>query len=345
MRVHGMIQGKPLHILIDSGSTHNFVNFKFARKMGCCKVPAPAFQVMVANGEQLQCDEIYLSVPMEIQGYQFQTNVYPLDLLGSDIVLGMQWLRSLGKVLHDWENLTMEFCVKEKNILIQGETTKGVEQESIQSMQRLVANGSDMFLMQMVSISEQKGGTSLSNVATHETEQLLFHYNTIFQVPTALPPPRVHDHHIPLEPGVRPVNVRPYRYPHIQKNEIERAVKEMLETGIIRPSSSSFSSLVLLVKKKDGSWHFCVDYRALNKVTVKDKYPIPVINELLDELHGASYFTKLDLKSRYHQIRVQPEDIHKTAFRTHDGHYEFLVMPFGLTNALATFQSLMNDIF
>ena len=145
------------------------------------------------------------------------------------------------------------------------------------------------------------------------------------------------DHHITLKEGAEPINVRPYRYVYFQKTEIKKQVHEMLNSRLIQPSTSPFSSLVLLVKKKDGSWRFCTDYRSLNDITVKDRFLIPTVEDMLDELHGAAYFTKLDLRARYHQVRVHPSDIHKTVFRTRNGHYEYLVMRFGFCNAPSTF--------
>jgi hypothetical protein len=137
----------------------------------------------------------------------------------------------------------------------------------------------------------------------------------------------------------------PYRHPKKFKDEIEKAIKELLEMGHIRPSSNPFASSVVLVKKSDGIMKMCIDYWALNKKTIKNRYPIPRIDELLDDLHGAVYFSKIDLRSSYHHIKVMEQDVHKTAFRCHYGHYQFMFMPFWLTNAPTTFQSCMNHIF
>lgn len=177
-----------------------------------------------------------------------------------------------------------------------------------------------------------------------EIDSVLKQFPAIFDDPKQLPPNRGRDHHIELIRGAQPVNVNPYRYPYFQKNEIERLTVEMLQQGLIRPSTSPFLSPVLLVRKKDGMWRFCVDYRTLNSIMVQDRFPIPTMDELVNELHDAKIFSKLDLRVGYHQIRIVEEDIHKSAFRTDHGHYKFTMMPFGLTNVPAIFQATMNQL-
>jgi hypothetical protein len=151
-------------------------------------------------------------------------------------------------------------------------------------------------------------------------------------------------HHIHLLPGTTPNAMRPYRYAHAQKAELKRQCAALVHSAVIRPSSFAFSAHVLLVKKSDDSWRFCMDYRALNEHTVKDKFPILVVEELLDELRGACFFSKIDLRSGYHQVLMHANDITKTAFRTHESLLEFLIMSFSLTNAPTTFQALMNNM-
>lgn len=177
-----------------------------------------------------------------------------------------------------------------------------------------------------------------------DIQTVLDKHGVVFgDIPPGQPLDRGFEHVIKLEEGAKLVITTPYQHPRHFKEEIENTIKELLSMGHIQPSSSPFASSVILVKK-DGTMRMCMDYRTLNKKTIKNKYPIPRIDELLDELNGA-VFSKIDLRSGYHQIRVQEEHIHKIAFRCHFGHFEFLVMPFKLTNAPATFQSCMNHTF
>jgi hypothetical protein len=229
-----------------------------------------------------------------------------------------------------------------KEIELRGITGKPGKAIISNGMTKVLKKGHQGVIAQLCSLDVQTSKPSIPR----DLQGIIVKHSKVFEdIPIGLPPTQNRDHDIHLIPRSVPPNIRPYRYPYTQKSEIEHMVEEMLEVGIIRPSQSSYSAPVVMVFKKDGSWGMCTDYREINKITIKDKFPIPIIDELLDELHGAIYFTKLDLRSGYHYIRMKEEDIPKTTFRTHEGHYEFLVMPFGLTNAPSTFQGLMNSIF
>src|SRR5262249_22399571 len=160
-----------------------------------------------------------------------------------------------------------------------------------------------------------------------------------------LPPKQEIDFEIELMANTEPISKALYRMGPIELMELKKQLQELLDQGFIRPSVSPWGAPVLFVKKKDGSMRLCIDYRELNKVTIKNRYPLPRIDDLFDQLQGASVFSRIDLRSGYHQLRIKPEDVTKTAFQTRYGHYEFLVMPFGLTSAPAAFMDLMNRVY
>jgi hypothetical protein len=296
---------------------------------------------MIANGVSMKCGGRCENVRLQIGDYNLKSHMFAIDMGGCDIVLGAEWLRTLGPILMDFQNLTMQFDQGGHKHKFQGITTGSPEIISSHRMEKLLKKGHSGVIAQLHAIQ----ATEIPPVP-QDLQAILSKHQTVFSTPQGLPPSRgVHDHSIPLVPGSLPPNIRPYHHPFAQKNEIEKMVQELLTVGVIRPSTSPYSSPVVMVLKKEGSWRMCPDFRALNKLTIKDKFPIPVIDDLLDELSGAQFFTKLDLRSGYHQIRMKESDIPKMAFRTHEGHYEFLVMPFGLCNAPSTFQSLMNHVF
>ncbi|PRQ30153.1 putative nucleotidyltransferase, Ribonuclease H [Rosa chinensis] len=340
MQLKGRYNNKSVHVLIDGGATHSFIHPSLLHNTSQQVNKLSSLKVVVATGPHVKTSG-KMQLEMQLQGTPIDTEVFVLPINGCEVLLGASWLRTLGDIIWNYEKMTMKFSVQGREFMLQGILDNDTALVSGATMTKLLKQEKQAMLIQLMEISSADNGSL--NFVDPAIVTLINKFATLFDKSTSLPPHRRQDHRIELLPGTTLVSVRPYRYPQFQKNEVEKICNELLVEKQIQHSTSPFSSPVILVKKKDGSNRMCVDYRSLNVVTVKDKFPIPVVDELLDELHGAVYFTKLDLRSGYHQIRMHPKDVHKTAFRTHQGHYEFLVMPFGLTPS--TFQSLMNEVF
>jgi hypothetical protein len=237
-------------------------------------------------------------LPITISDESFTLDCFSLALGSYD--LDVQWLESLGPILWDFTARTIVF---------------------VQNGHRVCWQATE----------PATGAPPLLSINGKVLEDLMHHFDGVFATPVGLPSVHPYSHQIRLLPGTALVAVRPYRYAHLQKEELESQCTNMLHQSVIRSSSSAFPAPVLLVKKQDGSWRFCVDYRALNSMTVKDKFAIPIIEELLDEPCGTTFFTKLDLRSGYHQVQMHDADVEKTTFHTHQGLFEFLLHKAGPT--------------
>ncbi|XP_048527388.1 uncharacterized protein LOC125506673 [Triticum urartu] len=349
IRLRALVGNQVMLLLVDSGSTHSFISQAFAERVHAQSVSVPAVEVRVANGERMTCNSMVQGLNWWIQGHTFTTDMRQLELGAYDGVLGMDWLEQFSPMSCHWLDKTLTFEYHGGTITLQGVRQKQLEQvEEIEPEQLCKWHaGNDIWYMAVLDLPRApeppatKIPPSVQSVLTDFADV----FADVFAEPKGLPPHRRYDHAITLVDDARPANSRPYRYSPLQKDEIERQVREMLELGVIEHSMSPFAAPVLLVKKKDSTWRFCIDYCRLNDATVKNKFPPPIVDELLDELAGAAFFSKLDLHAGYHPIRMRAGDEEKTAFKTHHGHFHFKVMPFGLTNAPATFQCLMNAIF
>lgn len=336
------VNGRKAVRLIDSGSTGTFMDHKFALKSQCHLMNTKIKKVIVAGGGELKSELQVPEMDYEIQGEIFTNAFSLLPLQKYDIILGADWIYKYSPISLDLKKREMRVTKGGKVMEIQDFTKPGKYfQVSNKQMGKMVKKGALGCIIQINAISED---VEEKAKIPENIQKILQQFPDVLIEPKGLPPRRECDHTINLKARSEPPSLRPYRVPHYQKEAMKDIITELIRTEEIRTSDSPYASPVVMVRKKDGSWRMCVDYRQLNSQTVQNKFPMPIIEDLLDELHGAKIFSKLDLRSGYHQIRMAERDIPKTAFRIHLGHYEYNVMPFGLTNAPATFQALMNQV-
>ncbi|GJW87981.1 putative reverse transcriptase domain-containing protein, partial [Tanacetum coccineum] len=280
-----------------------------------------------------------------VTGHPFNIDLMPVELGSFDVIIGMDWLRRCHAVIVCDEKLVQIPYGNETLTFCGNESSNGRESRltviSCSKAQEYMAKGCQVFLAQ-ISAKKEEDKSERKQI---EDVPIVRDFPEVFpeDLP-GLPPARPVEFQIDLIPGAAPVARAPYRLAPSEMKELSEQLQELSDKGFIRPSSSPWGAPVLFVKKKDGSFRMCIDYRELNKLTVKNRYPLPRIDDLFDQLQGSSIYSKIDLRSGYHQLRVREQDIPKTAFQTRYGHYEFQVMPFGLTNAPAVFMDLMNRV-
>ena len=263
-------------------------------------------------------------VGVEIGSLVLPADMLVLDMHEHDVIIGMDWLASY-RAMIDCFGGSIVFAIP----------------------------GQEMFV---VAMPRPEGGstahlyyieedTSKEVVIPLDSIPVVREYSDVFEEIPGLPPSREIDFVIDLLPDTRPIARAPYRMAPAEMRELRDQIEQLLGQGFIRRSTSPWGAPVLFVKKRDGSLRLCVDYRELNKVTIRNKYPLPRIDDLFDQLRGTTFFSKIDLRSGYHQLRIREQDVSKTVFLTRYGSYEFRVMSFGLTNAPAVFMDLMNRVF
>jgi hypothetical protein len=308
---------QPTLILFDSGASHSFISQKFSAK---CQLPfyhtKGSFMIATPGGK-IATNQLNQIVPISMGSKIFKTTLLILGLEGMDIILGADWMTQHRVVLD----------VAARALEIRSPTSED-----------------------LVLYLPSQDSTRSCDFAMVESPlkkiPVVCEYADVFpdELP-GMPLDRDIEFAIELQPGTTPISKRPYRMPPAELAELKKQLQELLDKGFIHPSTSSWGCPTLFMKKKDESLRLCIDYRPLNAVTIKNKYPLPRIDVLFDQLVGDKVFSKIDLRSGYHQIKIQASDIPKIAFSTRYGLYEFLVMSFGLTNALAYFMYLMNSDF